>query len=101
MPDIEKAFMRIKINEEDRNYGRFLRFEDGNPDKPIKVYRYTSVFFGGTNSPFILNFTILHHLSQYEKDPDPVVQFVVRDLEEKLHCDNVLTGTDDEDTAIQ
>ena len=80
---------------------RFLWFEDGNPDKPIKVYRYTSVFFGGTSSPFILNSTILHHLSQYEKDHDPVVQFVARDLEEKLYCDNVLTGTDDEDTAIQ
>ena len=53
--DIEKAFMRIKINEEDRNYVRFLWFEDGDPDKPIKVYRYTSVVFGGTSSPFIPN----------------------------------------------
>ena len=87
--------------EEDGNYVRFLCFEDGNPNKPIKVYHYTSVFFGGTSSPFILNSTILHHLSQYEKDPDPVVQFVAQDLEEKLYCDNVLTGTDDEDTAIQ
>ena len=99
--DIEKAFMRIKINEEDRNYVRFLWFEDDNPEKPIKVYRYTSVFFGGTSSPFMLNSTILYHLSQYQKDSDPVIQFVARDLEEKLYCDNVLTGTDDEDTAIQ
>ena len=58
---IEQAFMRIKINKEDRNYVRFLWFEDGHPDKPIKVYRYTSVFFGGTSSLFILNSTILHH----------------------------------------
>ena len=58
---IEQAFMRIKINEEDRNYVRFLWFEDGHPDKPIKVYRYTSVFFGETSSLFILNSTILHH----------------------------------------
>lgn len=99
--DIEKAFMRIKIIEEDRNYVRFQWFEDGDPDKPIKVYRYTSVFFGGTSSPFIPNSTILHHLSKYEKDQDPVVQFVSQDLDEKIYCDNVLTGTDDEDTAIQ
>ena len=99
--NIEKAFMRIKINEEDRNYVRFLWFEDGDPDKPIRVYRYTSVFFGGTSSPFILNSTILHHLSKYKKDQDPAVQFVAQDLEEKLYCDNVLTGADDEDTAIQ
>ena len=99
--DIEKAFMRIKIIEEDRNYVRFQWFEDGDPDKPIKVYRYTSVFFGGTSSPFIPNSTILHHLSKYEKDQDPVVQFVSQDLDEKIYCDNELTGTDDEDTAIQ
>ena len=99
--DIEKAFMTIKINEEDRNYVRFLWFEDGDPDKPITVYRYTSVFFGGTSSPFILNSTILHHLSRYKKDQDPVVQFVVQDLEEKLYCDNVLTGAVNENTAIQ
>ena len=99
--DIEKAFMRIKIIEEDRNYVRFQWFEDGDPDKPIKVYRYTSVFFGGTSSPFIPNSTILHHLSKYEKDQDPFVQFVSQDLDEKIYCDNVLTGTDDEDTAIQ
>ena len=99
--DIEKAFMRIKINEEDRNYVRFLWFEDGDPNKPIKVYRYTSVFFGGTSSPFILNSTICHHLSKYKKDQDPFIQFVAHDLEDKLYCDNVLTGTDDEDTAIQ
>ncbi|XP_022805554.1 uncharacterized protein LOC111342711 [Stylophora pistillata] len=96
---IEKAFMRIRINEEDRNYVRFLWFEDGDPDKQIKAYRYTSVFFGGTSTPFILNSTTLHHLSKYEKDP--VVKFVAQDLEEKLYCDNVFTGTDDEDTAIQ
>ena len=43
--DIEKAFMRIKINEEDRNYVRFLWFEDGDPDKPITVYRYTCLLW--------------------------------------------------------
>ncbi|XP_068742114.1 uncharacterized protein [Montipora capricornis] len=98
--DIEKAFMRIKINEEDRNYVCFLWFEDGDPDKPIRLYRYMSVFFGGTSSPFILKSTILYHLSKYKKDQDPAVQFVAQDLEEKLYCDNVRTGADDEDTAI-
>lgn len=82
--DNEKAFTRIKINEKDGNYVCFLWFEDGDPDKPIKVYRYTSVFFGGPSSPFILNSTVLHHLSQYEKDQDPVVQFVAQDLGEKI-----------------
>ena len=63
------------------NYVRFLWFEDGDPDKPINTF----VFFGGTSSPFFLHSTILHHLSKYEKDQDPVVEFVAQDLEEKLY----------------
>ena len=52
-------------------------------------------------SPFILNSTLPHHLSQYKPDHDPFIQFVPHDLEEKLYCDNVLTRTDDEDSGIQ
>ena len=29
--------------------------------------------------------TLLHHLSKYEKDQDPVVQFVAQDLDEKIY----------------
>lgn len=99
--DIEKAFMRIKLNEEDRNFACFLWFEDGDPDEPIKVYRYTSVFFGGTCSPFILSSTICDHLSKYENDQEPFIQFVAHALEEKLYCGNVLSGTGDEDSAVK
>ena len=30
-----------------------------------------------------------------------IIQFVAHDIEEKLYCDNVLTGTDDEDSAVK
>ena len=46
--DVEKAFMLVKLFEEVRWYVRFLWLEAGDPDKPIKVYRYSSIFFGGT-----------------------------------------------------
>ena len=53
-------------------------------------------------SPFMLNSTLRHHLSQYEQDHDPFIQFEAHDLKEKLYCDSVLTRTtDDEDSAIQ
>ncbi len=93
--------MRIKINEDDRNFLRILWFEDVDPDKPAKVYCYTSVFFGGTSSPFILNSTILRVLSKYEKDQASDVPFVAQDLEEKLYYDDGRTRADYEDTAIQ
>ena len=60
---------------------RFLWLEDGDPDKPINTF----VFFGGTSSPLFLNYTILCHLSKYERDQGPVAQFVAQDLEEKLY----------------
>lgn len=99
--DIEKAFLRIKLKEEHRDYVRFLWYEDGDSTKPLCVYRYTSVFFGGTCSPFILNATILHHLSRYGSHMDSDTVKVASDIEHKLYCDNLLSGVDEETEAIQ
>ena len=99
--DIEKAFLRIKLKEEHRDFVRFLWYKDGDPNKPLQVYRYTSVFFGGTSSPFILNSTVQHHLSRHSDDVNPEVVQVANDLEQKLYCDNLLSGVDDETEASQ
>ena len=76
-----------------------LKLETQRNRKSKFIATHPSVF-GGTSSPFILNSTILHHLSKIEKGVVQFVQFVAQDLQEKLYCDDVLTGTDNEDTAI-
>ena len=67
--DIQSAFLQISINENDRNYLRFLRFDDVFADKPIIVRnRFARVVFDVTSSPFILNAVICKHVEKDEFD---------------------------------
>ncbi|XP_066921184.1 uncharacterized protein [Clytia hemisphaerica] len=67
--DIEKAFLHIKLNNEQRDLTRFLWFK--NSDKidfknfeanEIVEYRMCRVLFGINASPFVLNATLQHHI---------------------------------------
>ncbi|KAK3871585.1 hypothetical protein Pcinc_023273 [Petrolisthes cinctipes] len=61
--DISKAFLRVGLQEEDRDYTRFVWLSDPNDEtSPIKTYRFKSVLFGATSSPFLLQATIDYHL---------------------------------------
>ena len=54
--DIEKAFLNIEVDMEDRNSLRFLWPEDPRKrESPIRVYRFCRVVFGLNSSPFLLN----------------------------------------------
>lgn len=56
--DIEKAFLQIKVDEQDRDALRFWWLdEDGKPT----VYRFTSVPFGTSASSFLL-YAVMHKL---------------------------------------
>ncbi|XP_068240898.1 uncharacterized protein [Palaemon carinicauda] len=59
--DISKAFLRIEIVPEQRNFCCFLFFEDPEMTK-IVAYRFKVVLFGATSSPYLLNQTMQHHL---------------------------------------
>ena len=59
--DISKAFLRIQINPEHRDFCRFLWFTDATMSK-VRIFRFKVVLFGATCSPFLLNQTISHHL---------------------------------------
>ena len=54
--DIEKAFLHISINEQDRDFLRFLWCDDVFADEPLIVrIKFARVVFGVTSSPFLLN----------------------------------------------
>ena len=63
--DIKQAFLNIGIHKEDQDYLRFLWYDTECPDSKIVIFRFLRVVFGLTCSPFLLNGTIRHHLSQY------------------------------------
>ena len=65
--DIEEAFLQVGLQEVDRDYTRFLWVKDMEA-QPVKfeVFRFRSVLFGSTASPFLLQATLTKHLSESE-----------------------------------
>ena len=87
--DIEKAFLNIEVDKGDGDFLRFLWLGDvHDPSSKISVYRFCRVVFGLNASPFLLNATLRHHISQF-KDEDP--EFV-RKMIEGFYVDDLVTG---------
>ncbi|GBM03008.1 hypothetical protein AVEN_14522-1 [Araneus ventricosus] len=87
--DIEKALLQIIIEDKDREYLRFLWFENGDPDK-LKIYRHKRVVFGINASPFLLGATILYHLDNVPEH----LQEVAKRLKTSIYVDNCVTSLD-------
>ena len=88
--NIEKAFLNIEVDKEDRHSLRFLWLDDASdPSSEIVVYRFCHVVFGLNASPFLLNAT-LRHISKF-KNEDP--EFVRRMIE-SFYEDDLVTGED-------
>ena len=63
--DVSKAYMRMVLRPQDRNYTCFFARENWkDPNSPIIIYRFKSVIFGATSSPFMLNCTVKDILEQ-------------------------------------
>lgn len=88
LADIKQAFLNIGIHKEDQDFLRFLWFENEGPDSEIIVFRFLRVLFGLTCSPFLLNGTIRHHLSQYISTHK---EFVLKFIED-LYVDDTTSG---------
>ena len=63
--DIKQAFLNIEIDEEERDFFRFLWVENISEKDKIVVYRFLRVAFGVTSSPLILAAKIKSHVTKY------------------------------------
>ena len=91
--DIEKAFLMVKLHEDDRDATRFLwPINPTDLNSPCQVFRFKVVLFGATCSQFLLNATILHHMSTVELHPD-----TCRDIKNGLYIDNLQHTADSEE----
>ena len=89
--DIEKAFLHVGLHEDDRDVTRFLWLSDPtDPKSELVTYRFRVVLFGATCSPFILNATLLKHLSLNVNNP--AADIIARDL----YVDNVISSFQEE-----
>jgi len=89
--DIRKAFQMVSVTEEDRNYQKFLWWEDPEmTEKKIQEYRHRRVVFGMNCSPFILAAVLDHHLScEIEKGSESAEV-----LKKSFYVDNSVTSVD-------
>ena len=91
--DIEKAFLHVSLNEEDRDATRFFWLSDpDDPTSAFHVYRFKVILFGASSSPFILNATLNKHLNQYN---DPVAE----DMKKNIYVDDLISGVQHDEEA--
>jgi hypothetical protein len=95
--DVEKAFLQVGLQPEERDVTRFLWVKDLT--KPasgsnLLTFRFCRVLFGVVSSPYMLAGTIKHHL---EKTKSPVSTEILRNI----YIDNVAVGRQDTESALQ
>ena len=93
--DLEKVFLQIVLDPRDRDYVRFLWFNNFDPGKKFEeqeliVLRVGRVLFGVTSLPCLLERTLIVHVETFS-DVDP--GFVKR-LLDSLHVDDLISGCD-------
>jgi hypothetical protein len=93
--DIRKAFLQIQVKDEDRDYLRFLWWEDES--KKIVELRHCRVVFGVTSSPFLLAATINHHLDGVQD----VNKETIEALRKSFYVDNCVTSVESLERAQQ
>lgn len=65
--DIQKAFLQIRVQEQDQDAQQVLWF-DNLSQRNVKEYRFTRVIFGATSSPYILGATLSMGRGATEED---------------------------------
>ena len=96
--DIEKAFLNIGVKKEQRDLMRFLWVKDLKGEEPeIVVFRFKTVLFGMSCSPFCLNATLDYHIRKYYKENTEMAEKVLQDF----YIDDWTCGGANKDEAFK
>ena len=89
--DIEKAFLQVGLQTDERDVTRFLWLKDRETadigENNIQEYRFCRVPFGVISSPFLLGATVESHLDSCSS------QFCDQ-MKSDIYMDNLITGTE-------
>ncbi|XP_071128314.1 uncharacterized protein [Mytilus edulis] len=93
--DIEKAFLHIELDVDDRDVARFYWLENPmDTESRLITYRFKVVLFGATCSPFMLSATLMKH---FRDNPSTTST----ELQRNLYVDNVLTSFTDKQSLLK
>ena len=96
--DISRMFYNIYLQEEFRDYYRFLWNFDTDAEEP-KVYRFRSITMGAKDSPFIAIATIHYHLDHVAQR-NPEKRWILELLRKHLYVDDLILSVDTIEEAI-
>jgi hypothetical protein len=94
--DLEKAFLQVGLQDQDRDVTRFLWLKDCDnlsTENNIQVLRFTRVPFFIISSPFVLMATISHHLDGQG------TEYAMK-IKRDMYVDNLVTGVNNEQEAV-
>ena len=99
--DISKMFLRVTMDPQDRDYMRFLWQAPWSTEAP-KMYRFKTVVFGFTSSPFLAQFVLQHHARKVSNTTeDPELKEAAQRLLEDTYVDDVIGGCESPEKAYR
>ena len=91
--DIRQCFLNIKIHPDQRNLFRFLWRKPG--EKKTRTYKFCSLIFGSTSSPWVSSTCIWKNLEAYEEtEPD-----LVAAIKRAIWVDDILLSVESTEEA--
>ncbi|XP_060079797.1 uncharacterized protein LOC132559197 [Ylistrum balloti] len=99
MADVEQMFFNFYVHKRDRNFLRFLWFQDNDPTQPLREFRMCVHMFGNSSSPCIATLGLRKSACDHIDSSacDEVCCFV----KESFYVDDGLTSVSDEGHAVQ
>ena len=96
--DLEKAFLQVGIQEDDRDLLRFLFYEDIHAESPkLITFKFKRVCFGINSSMALLGSAIDAHFEKNrEQNPS-----LIKSLEDGLYVDDVVTGAETKEEILK
>lgn len=98
--DIEKAFLNVGLQSEDRDFTRILFLKDTSlplSHDNLVIYRHCRIPFGVVSSPFLLAGVLDTHLAKYDRD---TYSYIIYLLSRDIYVDNLVTTLNDGRTVV-
>ena len=96
--DIEGMFNQVYVHEADRDFLRFLWWQDGNTSNEIQQLRMKVHIFGAKSSPSVACYALRRTAEDNKED---FSEEAIETIKRNFYVDDVLKSASDEQTAVR